>query len=228
MERQWIFVDADDTLWENNVYFEEAIERFVKLLNHSQLSPQQVRGILDEIEQANVRRQGYGSLSFARNLEECFRRLAERPHCGEELARVRRLGHAILDRSIELIEGVEETLEQLSARHHLTLFTKGHPEEQHGKFERSGLRGYFHGCRIVAEKSPDAYRSLTEELGADPALSWMVGNSPKSDIKPALAAGLGAVWVPHPQTWSLEHDELPEPSGRFRVIESFRQLAGLF
>ena len=208
-ERQWLLIDADDTLWENAVYFEESIEELTRFLNHSSLTPSQIRQALDEIELCNIKTHGYGSKSFARNLRQCFERLAERPFGGEDLDRVLEMGERIMHRPIELLEGVAETLAYLSRRHHLTLFTKGHSEEQLLKFNRSELGPWFHGVRVVKEKDAAAYRDIVEEQRIDVSQAWMIGNSPKSDIHPALAAGLRAVLVPHEATWALEPRTCP-------------------
>jgi putative hydrolase of the HAD superfamily len=171
---------------------------------------------------------GYGSKNFARNLRQCFEHLAERPYGEEDLGRVVAIGEAILHRPIEIIEGVAETLEYLNARHRLTLFTKGHSEEQLLKFNRSALGDRFHGVRVVREKHAAAYRELVEAEEMDPGRTWMIGNSPKSDIHPALEAGLGAVLVPHERTWALELTDLPAESERFRIVERFAELRTLF
>ncbi len=226
MERQTLIVDADDTLWENNVYFERAVEAFLDFLAHSTLSRQEVRAVLDEIELANLGVHGYGSTAFARNLRQCYERLAERELSEGELAAVMDFGEGILRQEIEVIPGVEETLAVLASRHELVLFTKGQPEEQQLKVDRSGLAPYFGRTAIVAEKHRAAYAALVAELGADRHRTWMVGNSPKSDVNPALAAGLNAVYVPHPSTWSLEREDLlPEPGpGRLLVLDRFADL----
>jgi putative hydrolase of the HAD superfamily len=128
-----------------------------------------------------------------------------------------------------LLPGVEETLQTLASRHDLTLFTKGHPEEQKLKIDRSGLGVWFGRTAIVKEKDCAAYRRLNDELRSDPARTWMIGNSPKSDINPALEAGLNAVFVPHARTWSLERCELREPGpGRLLILERFPDLLGVF
>ena len=130
----------------------------------------------------------------------------------------------ILEYPMEVIEGVPETLEYLAFRHDLTLFTKGHPEEQRLKIERSGLGAFFAHAAIVKEKDSAAYRALALERGFDPGLSWMIGNSPKSDINPALEAGWNAVFVPHARTWTLERQEIEPPEGRLLVVERFADL----
>jgi len=226
--RQHLLVDADDTLWENNVYFEEAFDEFVDYLDHSSMSPVEVRAVLDEIETANIKIHGYGAANFARNLAQCFERLAEREIRGEDLRIVRSFAERILEHPMELIQGVEETLAYLAPRHELTLFTKGHPEEQKLKIDRSGLGSHFSHTAIVREKDAQAYASLARERGLDIARTWMVGNSPKSDINPALAAGLNAVYVPHPRTWGLEREEIQNANGRLLVVENFAELRAHF
>lgn len=228
MQRQFLILDADDTLWENNIYFEAAFEQFCEYLAHSSLSPLDIRGVLDEIEAVNAKVHGYGCRNFARNLGECLRRLAERDIGEADLAAVREFAHAILDKPIELIEGVEETVAELAGRHDLTVFTKGDPEEQRMKIERSGLTRYFQHTAIVKEKDRAAYDRLAVERGLPAERTWMIGNSPKSDINPALAAGLRAVYVPHPRTWSLEREQLPESHPRLLVIRRIRELTEHF
>lgn len=223
-----LIFDADDTLWENNIYFERAFDAFVDFLDHSSLTAPQIRNILDEIELVNVKLHGYGAVNFGRNLQQTYRRLAEREIGESDLAHVMSLAERILEQPIDLIEGVEETLDYLSARHDLTLFTKGHPEEQRLKVDRSGLGRYFAHTAIVKEKDAEAYRRLVADRGFDPAHTWMIGNSPKSDINPAIEAGLNAVLVPHAHTWVLEHQDLRGSGSRLLTVEKFSDLLGHF
>ncbi|MCX6623259.1 MAG: HAD hydrolase-like protein [Acidobacteria bacterium] len=130
---------------------------------------------------------------------------------------------------MELIDGVQETLEYLVTRHDLVLFTKGHPEEQKLKIDQSGLGVFFGHAAIVKEKDAAAYRALAREQRLDPPRSWMIGNSPKSDINPALEAGLNAVFVPHAHTWVLERQEiLRAGEGQLLELEQFRDLEQYF
>jgi len=228
MTRQFLIIDADDTLWENNIYFERAFEEFFDFLNHSSMTAREVRAVMDEIEMANARIHGYGSLNFGRNLRQCYEHLAEREVNEADLRRVMAFAERILESPMEVIEGVVETLDYLRGRHDLTLFTKGNAEEQRLKLDRSGLEGHFQHAAIVKEKDAAAYRRLVEERGMEPERTWMIGNSPKSDINPALEAGLGAVFVPHRHTWALEKCELREGNGRLIVVEKFGDLRGGF
>jgi putative hydrolase of the HAD superfamily len=220
--------DADDTLWENNIYFERAFDDFCLFLNHSALTPAQVRDVLNEIELVNAKIHGYGSKNFGRNLQQAYGRLAEREIRERDLEHVMSLAERILEQPLEVIEGVEETLAELAARHELALFTKGHPEEQRMKVDRSGLGRYFAHTAIVKEKDAAAYRRLVDARGFLPAETWMIGNSPKSDINPALEAGLNAVLVPHPHTWVLEHQDLRDGGDRLRVVACFGELRNYF
>ncbi len=226
--QQHLLVDGDDTLWENNIYFEEAIEDFIDFLGHSTLRRDQVRAALDEIELRNSQVFGYGSASFARNLRECYERLSERDRRQDDLDHVMRLGERILQQPTRLLSSVQQTVEYLCKRHELTLFTKGQPEEQRSKIERSGLARYFHHTIVVSEKTVGAYRDVVRERHLDPGRTWMIGNSPKSDINPALKAGINAVFVPHAATWGLERQELVTSSGRLLILERFAQLRDHF
>ena len=222
--RQQLIVDADDTLWENNIYFERAFDEFIDFLAHSSLQPREVRAILDEIELANAKIHGYGSKNFGRNLRECYQRLCERDVSGGDLDQVMSFAERILECPMEVIEGVEETLADLLSRHDLTLLTKGHPDEQELKLRRSGLGVYFAHTAIVKEKDRAAYGRLVAERRFDPRRAWMIGNSPKSDINPALECGLNAVFVPHARTWGLEQEEIRPGPGKLIVVERFGDL----
>ncbi len=158
--RQHLFVDADDSLWENNIYFEQAFDQFTEFLAHSSLNPSQIRAALDEIEIANAKIHGYGAKNFGRNLRECYSRLSERGVRDGDLDKVMSFAERILDCPLEIIDGVEETLAYLAPRHELTLFTKGHPDEQKLKIERSGLASYFAHAAVVKEKDVTAYGRL--------------------------------------------------------------------
>jgi len=224
LTRQFLIFDADDTLWENNIYFERAFDEFVAFLDHSSLSPREIRGVLDEIEEINNKIHGYGTLNFARNLRETYEHLCEREISERDIRTVIGFAERILECPMEVIEGVAGTLDYLAARHDLTLFTKGHAEEQKLKIDRSGLARFFGHTAIVKEKDAAAYRRLVAERDMDPERTWMIGNSPKSDVNPALEAGLNAIFVPHAHTWILERQEIRPGAGKLLVVERFEDL----
>jgi len=224
VDRQFLIIDADDTLWENNIYFERAFDEFVEFLAHSSMTPAEIRAIVDEIESTNARIHGYGSLNFGRNLRQCYEHLVEREIREEDLSTVMGFAERILKCPMQVIDGVADTLAYLAEWHDLTLFTKGHEEEQKLKIERSGLGSHFAHTAIVKEKDAAAYRDLVESRGMDPTRAWMIGNSPKSDVNPALEAGLNAVFVPHVHTWQLENQEIRPGKGRLVILERFSDL----
>jgi putative hydrolase of the HAD superfamily len=216
-----LLIDADDTLWENNIYFEQATHEFIAFLNHSQLTPEEVRAVLDEVE----RLMGYGSVNYTRSLIETYSRLTEREVQDEDIQQIRQFGEQIRTHPLQLLHGVQETLSYLSPRHDLILLTKGDPEEQKLKIERSGIEQCFRQAVIVQEKDVATYHHITEQLHIDPKQAWMVGNSPRSDINPALAAGLNAVFIPHPHTWRLEHEEVENiGEGQLLMLSAFTEL----
>ncbi|SDP84800.1 putative hydrolase of the HAD superfamily [Actinopolyspora xinjiangensis] len=220
--------DADDTLWENNVLFERAVEAFIDHLAHPELTREQVREQLDEIEKANCRIHGYGVDSFERSLLDCLRHLRDGDVSEADRIELRRACTPIREQRIELIDGVEETLRELSRRHDLYLLTKGDADEQAGKIKASGLSELFADVTVVPEKKTATYERFVAERGLEGSRTWMIGNSPRSDIWPALHAGLNAVLVPHPLTWSLELRELPDPGSGFRTVEPFSRLSEHF
>jgi putative hydrolase of the HAD superfamily len=223
---QTLLIDADDTLWENNIYFERAITRFISFLNHHQFSAEQVREVLNEVERECIIKHGYGLHSFSHALVDTFERLSPQAVTPERHAQIVGLARTIENHPIEMLPEVPQTLEYLSARHKLILVTKGAQEEQKGKIERSGLKHYFAATEIVPEKNAATYRSLMEKHDFACHSTWMVGNSPKSDINPALAAGLHAVFIPHGDTWVLEHEELnpAPPQQHLLIVGRFAEL----
>ena len=227
---QTLIIDADDTLWENNIYFERAIAAFTSYLNHREYSPAEVRQALNAVERETILAHGYGLTSFTRSLVTCFERLSPEPVTEEKAARILGFARTIAEQEIELLPGVAATLKDLAARHRLILMTKGDQAEQADKLARSGLAERFTAVEIVAEKDPPTYRAVMERHELAPHTSWMIGNSIKSDINPALAAGLHAVFLFHKDTWVLEHDSVDAaPEGQHLIeLDAFAKLREIF
>ncbi len=227
---QTLLIDADDTLWENNIYFERAIASFIGFLDHKEHTPAEVRLALNAVERETILAHGYGLTSFTRSLVDCFERLSPAPMTEEKRERIRGFARAIAEQEIELLPAVAETLAELASRHHLILMTKGNHAEQADKLARSGLAQHFTAVEIVAEKDSPAYRDviLRQKIAAPSA--WMIGNSPKSDINPALAAGLHAVFLFHKDTWVLEHAAVDAaPAGQHLIeLDAFAKLREIF
>lgn len=224
--QQTLLFDADDTLWENNIYFERAIASFISYLDHAVHTPEEVRARLNACEHATIAQYGYGLASFRRSLVDCFEQLSTEPVTPERHAQIVAFTDAIAMSGVELLPAVEPTLRELAQRHRLVVVTKGNQDEQIDKLVRSGLQKHFSAVEVLAEKNTAAYRALIERHGWEPASTWMIGNSPRSDINPSLAAGLHAIFIPHDHTWVLEHETLDAaPTGqRFLELRSFAEL----
>lgn len=225
---QVLVFDADDTLWEFNHLFERVIDDYLEWLAHPTLTRAEIRGVLLDIEAANAAEHGYGTHVFLRSLRDCFLHLNERAATDAEQAAIDALATPLVEHHVTPLPGVVDTLTDLGARHRLLLLTKGATEEQQRKIDASALAGHFEHVHIVAEKNVDTYRDLVRRHDLDPGRSWMVGNSPKSDIAPARAAGLRAVYIPNVNTWALEHAELDPDDAGILELRAIRELLDHF
>ena len=220
--------DADDTLWENNVVFERVIADFLGWLEHPTLDTAGLRAVLDEIQAANAVTHGYGSRMLVRSLGDCVASLRGRPATEAETDRIDTLAAVLIDHQVELVPGAADTLAQLGARHRLFLLTKGHVEEQQRKIDSSGLAAFFEAVEIVPEKNDATYRRFLAGYGLTPAASWMIGNSPKSDILPARRSGMNAVFIPNDHTWVLEQTEWDPSDTGVLHLRALTELVGHF
>jgi putative hydrolase of the HAD superfamily len=218
-----LLIDADDTLWENNIYFERVATQYIAELAKRGVAAPVAQQTLWDTEQRNVKITGYGSNAFCLSLHEVAQALGVtdlEPWIAQQ-------EDWIFHHPIELMPGVATTLPRLHARNQLILLSKGRADEQLGKLRRSGLAPYFHATEIVFEKSADTYRSLVTTRRLDPSRTWMIGNSPRSDINPAKTAGLRTVFIPYHTTWQHELEEIA-PGGETLMLEDFGQLAHHF
>ncbi len=215
-----LLIDADDTLWENNIYFDRTIAEFVAALVQRGINADRAQQVLWQTEQRNIKTTGYGSNAFCQSLHEVAKQLGApdlEPWITEK-------EHWIFHPPIELMPGVRETLPLLHATHRLIMLTKGHEKEQLAKLERSGLAAFFHATEIVFEKSVDTYRSVIHKHRLAPDTTWMIGNSPRSDINPAKLAGLRTIFIPYHTTWQHEIEEI-SPNGKDTlVLENFGEM----
>jgi len=218
-----LLIDADDTLWENNIYFERVAGEFFNRLTARGVPEAQAQTTLWQTEQRNIKITGYGSRAFCASLHETARELG----VADLEPWIQICERQIFQHPIELMPGVAETLPFLRDHNRLIVVTKGSPDEQLGKLSRSGLEHFFHATAVVFEKDVATYRQIIAEHKLVPAQTWMIGNSPRSDINPAQAAGLGTVFIPYHTTWQHELEEIA-PNGGTIMLESFAQLADHF
>ncbi|MGA3295756.1 MAG: HAD family hydrolase [Candidatus Acidiferrales bacterium] len=228
MARHTLLIDADDTLWENNIFFEKTIEGFISQLEHLGYTREYIRHILNETERRNIRQHGYGVRSFRRSLEDTYLKLAGNLARREIVKGIEGMAQELEGTPPHILEGVPETLAYLAKHHRLILLTKGEPAEQAAKVERSGLQSYFDAIEIVLEKESTTYERVIDQFKIVKTHGWMVGNSPRSDINPALQSGLNAVFIPHSATWELEKSELESGTGKLLILTAFRELRAHF
>ncbi|MFZ2059821.1 MAG: HAD family hydrolase [Candidatus Binatus sp.] len=224
-----LIFDADDTLWDSNIHFLEAFDNFAAAVSDAGLglSRVEIHAAVRRAEIRLIKTHGYGRRPYLMALHQAAAELAPAGHDGLR-DEIERIGAHLLERDCALLPDVEPTLQQLSQRHRLLMFTKGQRDEQLQKLARSGLAPLFDRVETPREKDVDAYRRLVRDADLDPSLTYMIGNSPRSDINPAVAAGLRAVFIPHPHTWELEHEEINEAGDRIIELSSFRHLVEVF
>lgn len=223
MKPRNLIIDCDDTLWENNRYFLEAHNIFVSLMEGCGLDSGQADALLLRLEMENVPQYGYGAKSQARSMADVYRLLEPSPD-ESILARIDAIGEGVFNHPVTMLPGVSETLSMLTGRYRMAMYTKGNPDEQMGKIDKSPVKQFFHHFKCVPEKDPETFRDMLAEFGMDPGETWMIGDSPRSDVMPALANGVKAVYIPFSMTWALEHQELPD-SEHIITIDAFDRLS---
>lgn len=217
-----ICLDADDTLWHNMRFFAAAEEAFVAMLAPF-AEAGIARGRLAEVEVRNLPLYGYGAKSFTLSMIETALEF------GADAGAVRDVleaGRALLAHPVELLDDIERTLDALAARARLVLVTKGDLLHQEMKLAASGLGERFHGVEIVSDKTEQTFARLFARYGVAPERALMAGDSMRSDVLPALAAGAWAAFVPQAGAWAHEVAPPPVDAARFRELVSLAELPG--
>ncbi|EHO08245.1 hypothetical protein HMPREF9714_02268 [Myroides odoratimimus CCUG 12901] len=217
---QIIAFDADDTLWNNEIYYQETEHAFCELLK-DYLPAEEVSKVLFETEMRNLDRYGFGAKSFLLSLLETGAQITGAQMTDVLMHRILGLGHELIDKPITLLDGVEETLDQLNGNYKLVLATKGDLLDQERKLKNSSLSKYFDHVEVMSDKQILDYGNLVSKLSCQPQEFMMVGNSVKSDIIPVLELGGSALHVPFHVTWA--HEVVEEEL----VYENYRQLKNI-
>ncbi|WP_395014907.1 HAD family hydrolase [Dongia sp.] len=220
-----VALDADDTLWHNESIFHLTQDHYVGLLKDYG-EPDHMRARLLEVEIKNLKLYGYGVKSFTLSMIETAIDLTRGAVPAKTIMEILNLGRAMLEHPVEPLPGVAETLEALQGGYRLVMVTKGDLMNQEQKLARSGLGDFFQAIEIVSEKDANTYRRIVARQGIQAAATVMIGNSMKSDVLPALEAGLWGIHIPYHITWAHEHAEPPSDSPRFAQLESIRELPG--
>ncbi|MDX1333578.1 MAG: HAD family hydrolase [Robiginitalea sp.] len=215
--------DADDTLWVNETYFREAEAAFAELLE-----PYETKNTIDQelfkMEMRNLELYGYGIKGFMLSMIESALELSNGRVSQETIGRILALGKQMISHKLELLDGVEEVLEALSAKYRLLVLTKGDLLDQERKLEKSGLIDYFHHVEVLSDKKEINYTRLLEHLEIQVGEFLMVGNSLKSDVLPILNIGARAVHVPFHTTWAHEEVHPDQHENRHLTLSSLREL----
>lgn len=220
---QVIAFDADDTLWNNEIYYQETEHALCELLK-DYLPAEEVSKVLFETEMRNLDRYGFGAKSFLLSLLETGAQITGTQMTDVLMHRILGLGHELIDKPITLLDGVEETLDQLNGNYKLVLATKGDLLDQERKLKNSSLSKYFDHVEVMSDKQILDYGNLVSKLSCQPQEFMMVGNSVKSDIIPVLELGGSALHVPFHVTWAHEVVEEELAYENYRQLKNIREV----
>lgn len=216
--------DADDTLWVNETYFRDAESQFAKLLNKFE-TENKIDQELFKMEIKNLPVYGYGVKGFVLSMVEMALELSNNTVSNETISKILEIGKSMINKPVELLDGVEDVLKQLSKKYKLIVVTKGDLLDQERKLEKSGLLDYFHHIEVLSDKKEENYKKLLQHLDIKPEEFLMVGNSLKSDILPLVNLKAKAVHIPFHTTWIHEQVEEKETNGKaYKTLESLLQL----
>ncbi|MBC9796710.1 HAD family hydrolase [Sinomicrobium weinanense] len=215
--------DADDTLWVNETYFREAEQKFARLLSAYE-TENKIDQELFKVEMDNLELYGYGIKGFMLSMIESAIDLSNGKVPVATISEILHLGKEMISKPVELLDGVEEVLRQLSGKYRLVLLTKGDLLDQERKMGRSGLSEYFHHIEVLSEKKEENYRNLLEHLEIREEEFLMIGNSLKSDILPIVNIGAQAIHVPFHTTWAHEIVREDENNGGYRTVNNIKEV----
>ncbi|HEX5652687.1 MAG TPA: HAD family hydrolase [Chitinophagaceae bacterium] len=218
-----IAFDADDTLWVNEPYFQEIEKKFCALLE-DYLPVHTLAQELFKTEMQNLSLYGYGVKGFMLSMVETALRVSNNTVNHEVIEKAIGYGKDLLEKPIELLDGVEEVLHSLKGHYRLVVATKGDLLDQERKLKKSGLEHYFHHIEIMSDKQEADYRKLIRHLDIKPEEFLMLGNSIKSDVLPVLAIGGHAVHIPYHSLWAHEHVEHEVEHPNFRQVEHMKEI----
>lgn len=222
-----IAFDADDTLWVNEPYFQETEEKFCELLA-PYLSKHTLSQELFKTEIGNLRLYGYGIKGYILSMIEAALQISNHTISNEVIAKIILYGKELLEHPIELLDGVEETLEALKGKYKLVVATKGDLLDQRRKLHNSGLGKYFHHIEVMSDKQEIDYQDLLKRLEIEASEFLMVGNSLKSDVLPVLGIGGHAIHIPFHTTWAHEKIDHKVEHERMKSMESISEVLSLF
>jgi putative hydrolase of the HAD superfamily len=206
-----IAFDADDTLWINETYFRDAEHQFAKLLVKYE-TENKIDQELFRTEIKNLTYYGYGVKGFVLSMIECALELSNYQVNQKTIEAILIIGKEMLEKPIELLDGIEDVLHSLQGKYKLIVATKGDLLDQERKLEKSNLLKYFHHIEVMSDKKEKDYQKLIQHLDIHPSEFLMIGNSLKSDVLPLIEIGASAIHIPFHTTWVHEEVSLDEKS----------------
>ncbi len=216
--------DADDTLWVNETYFRDAEQEFAKYLSHYE-TPNKIDQELYKMEIKNLPLYGYGIKGFMLSMVEMAIELSNNNVSNHTISKILEIGKNMLNKPVELLDGVEDALIELSKKYRLIVATKGDLLDQERKLEKSGLLKYFHHIEVLSDKKEDNYKRLLQHLDIKPDSFLMIGNSLKSDVLPLINIGAQAIHVPFHTTWAYEQVEYKQTENKhYKTVESLKKV----
>lgn len=222
-----IAFDADDTLWVNETYFREAEQQFAKLLSNYE-TENKIDQELFKVEIQNLEMYGYGVKGFMLSMVECALKLSNYTLPQKTIEEILNIGKEMLEKPIDLLDGVEETLKALQGKYKLIVATKGDLLDQERKLEKSGLLEYFHHIEVMSEKKVPDYEKLVKHLDIPAQEFLMIGNSLKSDVLPLIEIGASAIHIPFHTTWA--HEEVSQQdalNSEYKTLGSITEILPL-
>lgn len=221
-----IAFDADDTLWHNEPYFDEAQEKFCALFSNY-ASHQEILQLILNHQVKNLPIYGFGIKAFTLSMVESALNLTNNQISGNVIEKILQIGKDLLQKPVELLPNVEEVLQELKAKYKLIVATKGDLKDQHRKLHDSGLGHYFHHIEVMSDKTELDYSKMLGRLDIQPQDFMMIGNSLKSDVLPVLNIGGYGVHIPYHTTWVYERIDFEVKHDNFKVIESIKNVLEL-
>lgn len=219
-----IAFDADDTLWVNETYYREAELEFAGLLSAYETA-NKIDQELFKKEMENLEMYGYGIKSFILSMVEAALEISNYSISNKTIQDILNIGKTMINKPVELLDGVEEVLKTLSSKYRLIMATKGDLLDQERKLEKSGLTDYFHHIEVLSDKKEANYSKLLNHLDIKPSEFLMIGNSLKSDILPLVNIKAKAIHVPFHTTWAHEEVKEEETNGKdYKTVSNLKEI----
>ena len=223
MNLKIIAFDADDTLWHNEPYFDEAQERFCVLFQ-DYASHQDILGLILNHQVNNLPLYGFGIKAFTLSMIETALELTNHEISGKGIEQILAIGKNLLQKRVELLPNVISVLERLKGKYKLVVATKGDLKDQHRKLHDSGIGAFFHHIEVMSDKTELDYKKMLGRLDCQPEDFLMIGNSLKSDVLPILNIGGHAIHIPYHTTWEYEKIDFEIEHKNFNSIRNLSEL----